>query len=184
MKRSWPATSDSAGHHLQNFVAARNHEYRREFGTPFYIEGWALYCELRLWELGWPRTPQEKIGMLFWHAHRAARIITTVKFQTGKMTPDEMIAFLIEHVGHEKFGATSEVRRFISEDTQPLYQAGYLLGGRQLHALHDEMTGPGKLTERQFNDAVLAQNTMPVEILRAALRDLPLKPDAQPGWKF
>jgi uncharacterized protein (DUF885 family) len=172
------------GHHLQGFVAARNHEYRRMFGTPFYIEGWALYCEIRLWELGWPQTPEDKIGMLFWHMHRAARIITTVKFQTGRMKPDEMVSFLMDRVGHEKFGATSEVRRFIADETPALYQAGYLLGGRQLHVLHDELTGPGKMTERQFNDAVLEQNSMPVEILRAAIRELPLKPDAQPEWKF
>ncbi len=172
------------GHHLQFFVAARNHNYRRVFGTPFYIEGWALYCELRLWELGWPQTPEDRIGMLFWRAHRAARIITTVKFQTGRMQPQEMVDFLMERIGHEKFGATSEVRRFISEDTPALYQAGYLIGGRQLHVLHDEMTGPGKMTEQQFNDAVLSQNAMPIELLRAALRSLPVKPDAAPAWKF
>lgn len=172
------------GHHLQAFQAARNHGYRRIFGTPLYIEGWALYCELRLWELGWPRSPEDRIGMLFWRMHRAARIITTVKFQTGRMKPGEMVAFLMDRVGHEKFGATSEVRRFIAEETPPLYQAGYLLGGRQLHDLHDELTGPGKMTERQFNDAVLEQNSMPIEVLRAALRHLPLEPDAQPAWKF
>lgn len=172
------------GHHLQMFQAARNNEYRRMFGTPFYIEGWALYCELRLWALGWPKSPEDKIGMLFWRMHRAARIITTIKFHTGKMTPDEMVTFLIERVGHEKFGARSEVRRFISEDTPPLYQAGYLLGGRQLADLHEEMTGSGGMTELEFNDAVLEANSMPIEILRAYLRDLPLGPDARPSWRF
>lgn len=172
------------GHHLQLFQAARNHEYRQVFGTPFYIEGWALYCELRLWELGWPRTPEERLGLLFWRANRAARIVTTVKFHLGQMKPDEMVTFLMEHAGHEKFGATSEVRRFIADETPALYQAGYLVGGRQLHALHDELVVPGGLTERQFNDAVLAQNTMPIELLRAALRHLPLTPDQQPAWRF
>lgn len=172
------------GHHLQQFHAARSRPYRQVFGTPFYIEGWALYCELRLWELGWPRTPQEKIGMLFWRANRAARIITTVKFHLGRMKPDEMVAFLMDRVGHEKFGATSEVRRFIADETPSLYQAGYLLGGRQLHVLHDELTGAGQWSEKRFSDAVLEQNTMPIELLRAALRDLPLTPDQQPSWKF
>lgn len=172
------------GHHLQVFVAARSRDHRRAFGTPFYIEGWALYCELRLWDLGWPRTPEERIGMLFWRAHRAARIVTTVKFHLGQMKPDEMVAFLMERVGHEKFGATSEVRRFIADETPPLYQAGYLLGGRQLHVLHGEATGPGGLTERQFNDEVLRQNTMPIELLRAAIRKLPLQPDLTPSWRF
>jgi uncharacterized protein (DUF885 family) len=170
------------GHHLQLFVGARSHPYRRVFGTPFYIEGWALYCELRLWDLGWARTPEERMGMLFWRMHRAERIIVTLKFHLGQLTPDEMVAFLVDRGGHEKFGATSEVRRFLG--APPLYQAGYLLGGLQLLALHDEMVGHGKLTEQQFNDAVLAENTMPIELLRAALEKLPLARDAQPAWKF
>jgi hypothetical protein len=148
------------GHHLQMFNAARHNTHRALFTTPFYVEGWALYCELQMWNLGWARTPQERIGMLFWRMHRAARIIVSLKFHLGQMKPAEMIDFLVNRVGHERFGATSEVRRFIA--AAPLYQAGYLLGGLQFMALHDEMTGPGKMTDRQFHDAVLAENTMPV----------------------
>ena len=60
------------------------------------------------------------------------------------------------------------MRRFIQ--AEPLYQVGYLIGGRQILALHDEMVGPGKLTERQFHDAVLKQGPMPIELLRGADR--------------
>ncbi|MBI5394010.1 MAG: DUF885 family protein [Verrucomicrobia bacterium] len=172
------------GHHLQNFQAARHNQHRRAFSTPFYVEGWALYCELRLWDLGWARTPQERIGMLFWRMTRAARIIVSLKFQLGQMKPPEMVDFLVNRVGHEKLGATSEVRRFISNGVPPLYQTGYMLGGLQLRALHDERVRPGKLTEQQFNDAVLAENTMPIELLRAALLNLPLARDTKPSWKF
>lgn len=170
------------GHHLQNFQAARHNQHRRIFSTPFYVEGWALYCELRFWDLGWARSPQERIGMLFWRMNRAARIIVSLKFHLGQMKPAEMVDFLVNRVGHEKLGATSEVRRFVI--APPLYQAGYMLGGLQLKALHDERVRPGKLTEQQFNDAVLAENTMPIELLRAALLKLPLARDMQPSWKF
>jgi uncharacterized protein (DUF885 family) len=167
------------GHHLQAFQAARHAQYRHGFNTPFYFEGWALYCELRLWELGWARTPQERIGMLFWRMTRAARVIVTLKFHLGKMKPEEMVTFFVERVGHEKLGATSEIRRFINH-APPLYQAGYLLGGKQLRALHDEVDLP----EQQFNDAVLTHGTMPIELLRAELRQLPLTRDAKPSWRF
>ena len=46
------------------------------------------------------------------------------------------------------------------------------------------MVGPGKLSERQFHDAVLKKGPMPIELLRAALRDIPLPKDAQPSWCF
>jgi len=46
------------GHHLQNFMAARNRPYRRMFSTPFFVEGWALYWEMRLWDHGYHDTPE------------------------------------------------------------------------------------------------------------------------------
>ncbi len=172
------------GHHLQNFQRARHNLYREPFGTPFYVEGWALYCELRFWDLGWSRTPQDRIGMLFWRMTRAARIIVTLNFHLGRMKPEEMVDFFVNRVGHERLGASSEVRRFIGDDVSPLYQAGYLLGGKQLLSLHDEMVGDGKMTERQFNDAVLAAAPIPIELLRAELLQLPLTRDTQPSWRF
>ncbi|MBM3861141.1 MAG: DUF885 domain-containing protein [Verrucomicrobia bacterium] len=167
------------GHHLQIFQATRHDPYRQMFRTPFYVEGWALHCELRFWELGWARTPQERIGMLFWRMTRAARIIVTLKFHLGQMKPEEMVNFFVERVGHERLGATSEIRRFIGR-APPLYQAGYLLGGLQLRALRSEM----QLPDQQFNDAVLAVSPIPIELLRAELRRSPLTRDARPSWRF
>ncbi len=168
------------GHHLQIYYGARGPE--RPYFTSFYVEGWALYWELRLWDLGWAQTPEDRIGMLFWRMNRSARVILTLKYHLGRMTPEEMVTFLVDRVGHEKFGARSEVRRFIQ--VEPLYQVGYLIGGLQLLALHDEMVGTGKLTERQFHDAVLKQGPMPNELLRAALTGARLSKDAEPSWRF
>ena len=172
------------GHHLQIYQAARHNRHRHPFGTPFYVEGWPLYCELRFWDLGWARTPQDRIGMLFWRMTRAARIIVTLNFHLGRMKPEEMVDVFVNRVGHERLGAASEVRRFIGDDVAPLYQAGYLLGGKQLLALHDEMVAGGKLTERQFNDALLAASPLPIELLRAELRQLPLTRDTRSSWRF
>lgn len=172
------------GHHLQNFMAARHRPYRRMFSTPFFVEGWALYWEMRLWDLGYHKTPEEKIGALFWRMHRCARIIVTLKFHLGQMKPDEMVKFLTDRVGHEKFGATSEVRRFIKGDYSPLYQCGYMLGGMQLRALHQELTTDGKMSEQQFHDAVLELGPVPVELIRATMKDLPLNATYTAQWRF
>jgi uncharacterized protein (DUF885 family) len=169
------------GHHLQGFYAARYNTQRRLFWTPFYVEGWALYWELRLWDAGWATTPEDRLGMLFWRSNRCARIIVGLKFHLGQMSPAEMIDFLIARVGHEKLGATSEVRRYIQ--AEPLYQAAYMLGGLQLFALQKEMVGPGKLTDGQFHDAVLKENSMPIELLRADLLHLPLSRNMGPTWR-
>jgi len=172
------------GHHLQSFMAARHRPYRRMFSTPFFVEGWALYWEMRLWDLGYHKTPEEKIGALFWRMHRCARIIVTLKFHLGQMKPEEMVKFLTDRVGHEKFGATSEVRRFIKGNYSPLYQCGYMLGGLQLLALHQEVVAANKMTELEFHDTLLKLGPIPVELIRASVNDLPLTREYVTQWKF
>jgi uncharacterized protein (DUF885 family) len=162
------------GHHLQGYSAERYATQRQFASTPFLGEGWSLYWELRLWDLGWAQGPEDRLGMLFWRAHRAARIVVSLKFHLGEMTPQEMIDYLVDRVGHEKAGATSEVRRYISGDYGPLYQCAYLCGGLQLLALHDDVVGGGTMSEREFHDAVLRQGSIPIALIRAALTDEPL----------
>ncbi|OQW97093.1 MAG: hypothetical protein BWK77_02680 [Verrucomicrobia bacterium A1] len=171
------------GHHLQIYQAARHSAHRRAFGTAFFIEGWALYCERRLWDLGWARSPEERLGMLFWRMNRAARVVVALRFHLGQMKPDEMVAFMVDRVGHEKLGATSEVRRFVGPMGE-LQPASYMVGCFQLLALRAEMTGRGKWGEMPFNDALLRAGPIAVELMRAELRDLPLARDAKPSWRW
>jgi dipeptidyl aminopeptidase/acylaminoacyl peptidase/uncharacterized protein (DUF885 family) len=172
------------GHCLQGFMAERYNAHRREFSTPFYVEGWALYWEMRMWEMGFPRTPEERVGMLFWRAHRCARIIFSLKFHLGQMTAQQAIDFLVDRVGHERRNATAEVRRSVNGSYPPLYQAAYLLGGLQLRSLRDEMVTCGKMTERQFHDAVLRENAIPIDLVRAELTGQKLTRDFKPSWRF
>ncbi|HAM72836.1 MAG TPA: DUF885 domain-containing protein [Verrucomicrobiales bacterium] len=172
------------GHHLQSYMAARYRTHRRVFSTPFLVEGWALYWEMRLWDLGFPKTAEDRVGMLFWRTHRCARILFSLKFHLGEMTPQQAVDFLVERVGHERRNATAEVRRSIAGGYGPLYQAAYMLGGLQLRSLQKEMVGTGKMTERAFHDAVLRENAIPIEMIRADLLRLPLTREAKPAWKF
>jgi uncharacterized protein (DUF885 family) len=148
------------------------------------VEGWSLYWEFMLWDKGYGATPEDRVGMLFWRMHRAARIIVSLKFQLGQMTPKEMVEFIVERVGHERSGATSEVRRFIGGNYSPLYQCGYMIGGMQLRALRKEVLEAGRLTEREFNDAVLTVGPIPIEFVRASLLELPLTRELRATWRF
>ncbi len=172
------------GHHLQGFMTRRYNPYRRAFGTPFWGEGWALYWEMRLWDLGFPATAEDRMGMLFWRKHRAARIIFSLKFHLGEMTPDEAIDFLVDGVGHERASATAEVRRSFNGSYSPLYQAAYMIGGMQIRALRAELVETGQMTEREFHDAILQGGTMPIEMVRARLTgDAPTR-DFVATWEF
>jgi hypothetical protein len=94
------------GHHLQWFMSDRYQPHRDLFGTPFWTEGWSLYWEMLLYDAGFPRSPEDRVGMLFWRMHRAARIIFSLRFHLGTMTPQEAIDLLVNRVGHERANAT------------------------------------------------------------------------------
>lgn len=172
------------GHHLQGFMGDRYRTHRQLFRTPFVVEGWPLYWEMLLWDLEFAKTPENRVGMLFWRSHRCARIIFSLNFHLGKMTPQECVDFLVDRVGHERDNAAGEVRRSFKGDYGPLYQAGYMLGGLQLRALHNDLVKGGKMTDRQFHDAVLKENFAPVELIRASLTKQPLTKDFKSSWKF
>ncbi len=172
------------GHHLQQFMQSRHKTYRYIFDTPFWIEGWALYWELNLWDKGFAKSPEDRIGMLFWRMHRCARIIFSLNYHLEKMTPQQCIDFLVDRVGHEFANAEYEVRRSFTCVYGPLYQIAYMIGGLQLYELKNELIGSGKMTEKQFHDSVLKENSIPIEILRAILRQDDLSEDYRTNWKF
>ncbi|MCA9188661.1 MAG: DUF885 family protein [Pirellulaceae bacterium] len=172
------------GHNLQAFAAARYRPDRRPFSTPFWTEGWALYWEMRLYELGFPRTAEDRIGFLVWRAHRCARIVFSLNYHLRQMTPDQCVEYLVSHVGFERNNAAAEVRRSFEGAYSPLYQAAYMLGGLQLRQLHREIVVSGNMTERQFHDAILQEGNMPIVMVRALLQGTPLTRDGAPEWLF
>lgn len=172
------------GHHLQWYSLARYNPHRQLFMTPFWVEGWALWWEFQLWDLNFPRSPEDRIGMLFWRTHRCARIIFSLNFHLGKWTPQQCIDFLVDRVGHERASATGEVRRSFNGDYSPLYQVGYMMGALQLRELHQELVTSGKLTDRQFHDGIMAGGSMPIEMVRAHLTQAKLPPDFKAAWRF
>ena len=172
------------GHHLQGFMVDRYRTYRQLFWTPFWVEGWALYWEMQLWDLGFPQSPENRVGMLFWRMHRCARIIFSLNFHLGKMTPKECIDLLVTRVGHEVDNATAEVRRSFAGDYPPLYQAAYMVGALQFRALYKELVEGGRMTAREFHDQILMSNMMPVEMVRILLGKMEVTAEFTPAWRF
>lgn len=171
------------GHYLQQFMNDHVYTYRH-YETPFWTEGWALYWEMLLWDENFPRGPEDRIGMLFWRMHRCARIIFSLNYHLGKWTPQQCIDFLVDRVGHEKENAEGEVRRSFVGGYSPLYQVAYMIGGLQIMAMKNELVKSGKMTIKQFHDAFLQQNSMPIEMVRAILENKPLSKDFKTSWRF
>lgn len=172
------------GHHMQQFMTSRYRPYRQLFGTPFWVEGWALYWEMVLWDRGFTATPEDRVGALFWRMHRCARIVFSLKFHMGQMTPQQCVDYLVEKVGHERSTAEGEVRRSFNGSYPPLYQAAYMLGALQIRSLRKEVVDSGKMKEKEFHDRILQENEMPIEILRALLLGGKLSSDFKATWRF
>jgi uncharacterized protein (DUF885 family) len=172
------------GHFLQFYMQERYRTYRGIFDTPFWTEGNAFWWEMLFWDKGFDQTPEERIGALVWRMHRSARIIFTMNFHLGRWTPQQCVQYLIDNVDFEPDNAAAEVRRAFDGSVGPLYQSAYLLGALQFRAMHQELVGSGKMTDRQFHDAILHENNMPIELLRADLENQKLTRDFKTSWKF
>ena len=53
------------GHYLQRYMTARHRPYRDIFYTPFWMEGWALYWEFLLWDMGFKPDARRPRGRAF-----------------------------------------------------------------------------------------------------------------------
>jgi uncharacterized protein (DUF885 family) len=81
------------GHHLQIAQAVYNratlNSYRRLLaGTSGHAEGWALYSERLMEELGYLNDPADRLGMLDGQRMRAARVVLDIGVHLEKQRPD------------------------------------------------------------------------------------------------
>jgi uncharacterized protein (DUF885 family) len=110
-------------------------------------EGWALYAERLMDELGWFRTPETRLGFLCAHAFRAARVVADIGLHTGRPIPqaaatlypgwsgqpgeawtyEGAIDFMVRAGGMAHDKAESEVLRYLSWPSQA---TAYKLGER------------------------------------------------------
>jgi len=59
-----------------------------------------------------------------------------------------------------------------------------MLGGLQFWALKKELVDSGEMTYKEYHDAVLQENSLPVEMIRATLTNQSLNKDFKTRWKF
>ncbi|MGA2585526.1 MAG: DUF885 family protein [Candidatus Aminicenantales bacterium] len=173
------------GHNMQSFMSPRYGVNRGNLAnTAFWTEGWPVYWETLLYDMGFDATPEERIGALFWRMHRCARIVFSLKFHLGEWSPQECIDYLVDKVGHERENATAEVRRSFGGGYGPLYQAAYLIGALQMRELRREIVDSGQMTIKQFHDAVIQMGNIPIALLRLELGKQKLAPGMSLDWKF
>ncbi len=126
------------GHHLQLGQAVYNraqlNTWRRNLaGTSGHAEGWALYAERLMEELGYLDDPADRLGMLDGQRMRAARVVLDIGVHLGKQNlagtgtwdADEALRFMRANVNMNDAFVRFEVNRYLGWPGQaPSYKVG------------------------------------------------------------
>ena len=126
------------GHHLQIGQSVYNraslNTWRRQLaGTSGHAEGWALYAERLMEQLGYLDDPADRLGMLDGQRMRAARVVLDIGVHLGKKVPDGSqtwtadyaFDFLARNVNMNEGFVKFEVNRYLGWPGQaPSYKVG------------------------------------------------------------
>ena len=154
------------GHHLQLTVAADQPSLaRKAIRSNLMVEGWGLYVEELMTELGYLDSPQTRLLRLKDLLWRAARVAVDVGLATGEMGFDDAVRFMVERPRLEPPNAIAEVRRYTLTPLQP---SSYALGRAAILALRDKARAAG-WGMRLFHDRVLGAGSLPPKLLEQDL---------------
>ena len=126
------------GHHLQIGQGVANraqlNSWRRQLaGSSGHAEGWALYAERLMQQLGYLDDPADRLGMLDGQRMRAARVVLDIGVHLGKprldgqgiWDADYALEFMMQNVNMPEAFVRFEVNRYLGWPGQaPSYKVG------------------------------------------------------------
>ncbi|MCX7521657.1 DUF885 domain-containing protein [Microbacterium sp. STN6] len=170
------------GHHLQIGQATYNkatlNTWRRTAGTSGHAEGWALYAERLMEQLGYLDDPADRLGMLDGQRMRAARVVLDIGVHLGKPLPDGSgtwsgeyaFGFLGRNVNMNEPFVRFEVNRYLG---WPGQAPSYKIGQRIWEQLRDEYKRRegADFDIKAFHSKALNIGGVGLDTLRSALLD-------------
>ena len=165
------------GHHLQIGRAVvlgdqLNRWRRMGCFVSGHGEGWALYAERLMAELGWLDDAGNRMGMLDAQRFRAARVVIDIGVHCGLTAPDggtwdaeRAWAFLQSHSAMAEENLRFELDRYLG---WPGQAPSYAIGQRIWQQLRADMLARG-LSLKDFHSRALDLGGLPLEVLRSAL---------------
>ena len=169
------------GHHLQVATAT----YRRELlnkwrrnvcWTSGHGEGWALYAEKLMQELGYLKDPGDHMGMLDMQRMRAARVVFDIgvhlelevpeRWGSGTWTPDKGYAFLKENLAISEGQLNFEFARYLG---WPGQAPSYKVGQRLWEQIRAELESRPGFDLKEFHTKALNIGSVGLDTLKRAL---------------
>ena len=173
------------GHHLQIGQAVVNrgtlNEWRRQLaGTSGHAEGWALYAERLMEELGYLDDPADRLGMLDGQRMRAARVVLDIGVHLGKERPggggvwdaEYALEFMRDNVNMNDGFIRFEVLRYLGWAGQaPSYKIGQRIWEELREEARERAVAHGKAFDaRDFHRDALALGGVRLDTLQRTLR--------------
>lgn len=168
------------GHHLQigqTLVERDNLNLWRRVAcwNSGHGEGWALYAEQLMAELGYHEDPGTRMGLLDAQRLRAARVVLDIGVHLGKKVPEGTStwdasyakAFLRDNSALDETTLRFELNRYLGWAGQA---PSYALGQRLWEQTRDEAISQGQ-TVSEFHRAALSLGSIPMSILREQVLD-------------
>jgi uncharacterized protein (DUF885 family) len=169
------------GHHLQIAQAVYNraqlNSWRRLLaGTSGHAEGWALYAERLMGQLGYLEDPADRLGMLDGQRMRAARVVLDIGVHLEKPRPDGngtwdadyALAFMRRNVNMSDEFVQFEVNRYLG---WPGQAPSYKVGQRIWEQIRDDAkAAEGDAFDiKKFHKRALDMGGVGLDTLRSAL---------------
>lgn len=166
------------GHHLQIGIGLAESSLNLWRRSVTWIaghgEGWALYAEQLMADLGYCDDPGFRMGLLDAQRLRAARVALDIGVHLGKKTPDGGVwdssyakTFLRENTAMAEPNLVFELDRLLG---WPGQGSAYALGERMWRELRDDALDQG-MTLGQFHNEALRRGSIPMSVLREDLLD-------------
>ena len=169
------------GHHLQVATAT----YRRELLNNWrrnvcwvsgHGEGWALYAEQLMLELGYLKDPGDHMGMLDGQRMRAARVVFDIgvhlelpipeRWGSGTWTPEKGFDFLKANLDISEGQLQFEFARYLG---WPGQAPSYKVGQRLWEQIRTDLEGREDFDLKSFHSKALNIGSVGLDVLRRAL---------------
>jgi uncharacterized protein (DUF885 family) len=174
------------GHHMQVGFAVLQREKLSRFHRQFIWysgsgEGWALYAERLMDELGYFEYPEYRLGLIASQLFRSTRVVVDIGTQLGKTIPPdaplhggetwnyELAVDYMEKIGLQaRDVAESEVKRYLGWPAQAI---SYKVGEREILDMRHRAaeSADGALDRKQFHRRLLEAGAIRLDHLREAM---------------
>jgi uncharacterized protein (DUF885 family) len=156
------------GHHFQVSVAQELEglpTFRKIIPFTAYVEGWALYAERLMWELGFHTDTFDDLGRLQDEIFRAARLVVDTGLHHKRWTRQQAIDYMVQTTGMAGADIASEVDRYI---VWPGQACSYKVGMLKILELRERAKAAlgAKFSLKDFHDVVLLDGALPLDILQ------------------